>query len=97
MKNSEIIEIKILNNVYKDMMQDGEPVEVLVKRDVITKKIVDIRDISSVQETLNMQGKPYKNKCMIHIQNEGHCIIKHKYEEIKKLKENGEQRGRIGY
>jgi hypothetical protein len=76
-------------------MIDEELHEVVDKENVIIKKLVDEKDITSVQEVLNGRGKPYKTRCIVHVQNEGYLKIKHKYEEIKQLK-NGETR-RIGY
>ena len=90
-----MIELKTLSNVYKDKIIDEEIHEVLYKKDVVCLKLVDPRDITSVQEVLTDHAKPYKSRCMVHIQGEGHMIVKHKYEDIKQLKlKNGEA---IGY
>ena len=81
-----MIELKTLSNVYKDKVIEEQVHEVLHKKDVISLKLVDPNDITSVQEVLTEQGKIYKTRCMIHIQGEGHMIVKHKYSEMKQLK-----------
>jgi hypothetical protein len=89
-----MIELKILTNTYKDVVIEDEVHEVIDKQNIVVRKLVEEKDITSVQEVLNGRGKPYKTRCMVHIANEGHMIVKHKYEELKQIK-NGEQR--IGY
>ena len=90
-----MIELKILNSVYKEKIIDDEVHDVLYKKDVVCLKLVDPEHITSVQQVLTDHAKPYKSRCMVHINGEGHMIVKHKYEEIKQLKlKNG---GAIGY
>jgi len=92
-----MIELKILSSIYKEKIIDEEIHEVLYKKDVVSLKMIDPNDITSVQQVLTDHAKPYKNRCMVHIQGEGHMIIKHKYEDIKQLKlKNGGDRA-IGY
>jgi hypothetical protein len=83
-----------LTTTYKDVVIDDEVHEVVDKKNVMLRKTVELKDITSVQEVLNERGKPYKTRCMVHIHGEGHMIVKHKYEFIKELK-HGESR--IGY
>lgn len=84
-----MIELKVLSNVYKEKVIEEEIHDVLYKKDVVSLKLVDPKDITSVQQVLTDRAKPYKNRCMVHINGEGHMIVKHKYEYIKQLKQNG--------
>ena len=95
-----MIELKILTNVYKDKVIEDEIHEVLIKKDVIVKKLTAVDDITSVQEELTEKGKCYKSRCRVHIQGEGYMVVKHKYEDIKQLKESKRYGGttrRIGF
>lgn len=89
-----MIELKVMTNTYKEMEIEGQVHEVVDKKNLIVKKLVEVKDITSVQEVLNSRDKPYKSRCMVHIANEGHMIVKHNYEYIKELK-NG--RNAIGF
>ena len=91
-----MIELKILTNLYKEKQIGDEIVEVLYKKDIVSRKCIDPEQIVSVQEAISDVGKVYKNKCIIYVQGEGHLVVKHKYDEIKKLKDDGERRT-IGY
>lgn len=88
-----MIELKILSSVYKEKIIDDEIHDVLYKKDVVSRKLVDPKDITSVQEVLTDNAKVYKSRCMVHINGEGHMIVKHKYDEIKKLKDGGDAIG----
>ena len=84
-----MIELKIQSSVYKEKIIDEEIHDVLYKKDVVSLKLLNPEDITSVQQVLTDHAKPYKSRCMVHIQGEGHMIVKHKYEDIKKLKHGG--------
>lgn len=100
-----MIELKVISDVYKEkeiLLEDGHVAieEVLQKKNVIRKKLVEVNDITSVQEVLTDRAVPYKTRCLVHIQGEGHMVVKHKYEYIKQLKESkryGGQTRRIGF
>ena len=92
-----MIELKILTNTYKDQhTEDGEIFEVIDKQNIVVRKLVEERDITSVQEVLNGRGKPYKTRCMVHISGEGHMIVKHKYEQLKQIKNGRNTAGFTG-
>jgi hypothetical protein len=94
-----MIELKILTNTYKEEEgEDGQVYEVVDKKNIIIRKFVEVKDITSVQEVLTDRGQPYKSRCMVHIQGEGHMVVKHKYEYIKQLKHGGSTGGsNIGF
>jgi hypothetical protein len=79
-----------MTNTYKDVIIEDEVQEVIDKKNLVLRKLVDPRDITSVQEVLNTKAVPYKTRCMIHIANEGHVIVKHSYEYIKEIKNGGD-------
>lgn len=82
-----MVELKILTNTYKEVIIEEQVVEVVDKQNIVVRKLVEVMDISSVQEVLNSKGVPYKTRCMVHILNEGHMIVKHSYEYLKQLKD----------
>jgi hypothetical protein len=86
-----VIELKILNDIYKEITEvDKETKEVytyqkLVKKDVITRKLINTASIISISETLTKQGKPYKRRCQVAIKEEGYAVVRHSYEELKQV------------
>jgi hypothetical protein len=81
-----MIELKVMTSTYKEVVIDEEVHEVVDKKNLIIRKLVHEKDITSVQEVLNSKSVPYKTRCMVHIANEGHMIVKHSYEYLKQLK-----------
>ncbi len=85
-----IIELKILNDLAEERIgkdEDGEEYTYtkVIKRNIITKKLINTNSISSIAETLTKKGVPYKSRCIIYIKEEGYSMVKHSYEEMKRL------------
>lgn len=56
-----------------------------VKKNIIIKKTVHVKDISNPSQVINSKGKIVKNKCQIHLRNEGLMICNHQYEVMSQL------------
>lgn len=85
-----IIELKILNDMAVEKVgkdKDGEEYTYtkVIKKNIITRKLIGTGSISSVSETLTNRGVPYKSRCLVHIKEEGYSLVKHSYEEMKSL------------
>jgi hypothetical protein len=77
----------MLNDLYKEKINDNnEYVDVLYKKDLVTRKFIDTNNIISVDEALNRRGIPYKNRCIIVVGNsEKTFIVKHSFDYVKNL------------
>ena len=70
-----IIELKILNDLAEERVgkdEDGEEYTYtkVIKKNIITKKLINTNSISSIAETLTKKGVPYKSRCIIYIKEE---------------------------
>jgi uncharacterized protein YlzI (FlbEa/FlbD family) len=82
-----MLEIKILSDLYVDTVVGDEIVEKLVKSGIVTKKCIDEESIDEVEEYYNSKGRIYKSRCVLTLVNGNRLIVKHSYEEMKKIKE----------
>lgn len=78
---------KTLNDVYKEKLIDNEIHEVLLKKDLVIRRHIDINDIASVSELSNDKGIVYKSRCVIATKDGNVYCVKHKFEEVIKLKQ----------
>jgi hypothetical protein len=78
-------EFKVLLNLTKTNKQGDE-----IPYKKVTYKIwEDLDNIGAISQVLNANGSVSKTKCSVYFANvQNHCVVKHSYEEIKKLKEN---------
>lgn len=80
------VELKILNDIVKERVnKDGDLEEYLFKTNVITKLSIDIERVVFSQ-TIGPSGKVYRSRCTAIIEGVGQLLIKHKYEDMVKLK-----------
>lgn len=86
--------LKCLEFLYKEApVKDQEGIvidvkEVPVRVGFITKMDVDEEDITAVKEHYNTKGKVYKDRCIINHRYLGNMIIKHKFVDIVKVRQN---------
>jgi hypothetical protein len=74
-----------VSDLYKEKVIDNEIVEVLVKKDLVTRKLIKEDSVDSVEELYNERGKIYKSRCVITTNTGRTILVKHPYEETKKL------------
>lgn len=85
--------LKTLNDIYKEKLVGEEIHEVLIKKNLIIKKDIDIKDITTVSEIYNDNGRIYKGRCVITTKTGDMYYLKHKFEEIVELKKPIEVNG----
>jgi hypothetical protein len=84
-KSMDKFEFKILGNIMKE---DKEGNEYLFKK-VIYKMYEDVNCIGPVTQVLNSNGSISKSRCSVYFNSlQTTYIVKHPYEEIRKLKED---------
>jgi|32_taG_2_1085360.scaffolds.fasta_scaffold08321_4 hypothetical protein len=85
------MELKCLEFLYKEKPvydKEGNPIdvkEVPVKLGFITKMEVDEEDILAFKELPNSKGNIYKQRCLIHHRTLGNMVVKHSFQELKKI------------
>ena len=57
--------------------------EILVKKEALSKKLIDVEDIISLSEVFGANGKVIKNQCKINIKNEGEFLLNSSYTKAK--------------
>ena len=89
--------LKQISDIYKQKEVDGELVEYLFKSGVVTLKYIESpNDIVGVDQMLNAKGVPYKSKCIVSLSSGEQIVVKHKFEDIIKTKENLKIKGFYG-
>lgn len=76
------IEVKIKSSLYTDPDEKGK--QKLIKRNIITKRIINVDDKTAVEEVIDNKGKILKNCCRIFTREEP-IVVNHNYEYIKNL------------
>ena len=90
-----VTELKVLSDLYT--LPDANGKQKLVKKNLITRLLVNTVDIRYVEEVINYKGKIVKGICAIKIGEES-FRIKHSYESIKDLvSTNLRSQNRIGF
>jgi hypothetical protein len=85
--------LKCLESLYKEVpVKDEEGTvidvkEVPVKLNFVSLMDVDEEDITAVKQHYNTKGKVYKDRCIINHRYLGNMIIKHKFVDIVKIKQ----------
>ncbi len=77
------IELKFSANLYDEGTKDKKPK--LIKKNVTTKRSVDIKDINYPEQIFNDKGEIIKGKCKIFLKDIGPVIISHPYEFLHNL------------
>lgn len=78
---------KTLTDIYKEKVVDDQVHEVLVKKDVITRKYIEIDQIATINEAVNTKGRIYKSKCVITLTDGTPIVLKHNFDEVVALKQ----------
>ena len=89
------VELKSKNDIWTEPDKQGK--QKLVKRNVIARIYVDIKDIKGILEVYSYKGKVLKNECKIQHEQMGPLIVNHSYEYMKKLKEGMNSNNSIGF
>lgn len=76
-------EFKVLSDIYT--LPDENGVQKVIKKNIVTKVLLDTEDIKYPEEIFNSKGVVLKGVCMIKLQDGEIKKLKHKYEEIKSL------------
>jgi len=85
--------LKCLESLYKEVPVkdgDGEIIDIKeapVKLNFVTLMEVDEEDITAVKQHYNKDGRLYKDRCIINHKYLGNMIIKHKFVDIVKIKQ----------
>jgi hypothetical protein len=89
--------VKQISDIYKHKEIEGELHEVLFKKNVITRRYIESPNkITSVDEVLTANGKPYKSRCLITLETGEQIMIKHSFDEIINYKQPNKIRGFYG-
>ena len=80
-------EIQIITDIYTDIERKVKNKtiieEILVKKEALSKKLIDVEDIISLSEVFGANGKVIKNQCKINIKNEGEFLLNSSYTKAK--------------
>lgn len=78
---------KTLTDIYIEKVIEGEIHDVLLKKNVVSRKYIEPTEIATVNEVMNKRGRIYKSQCMITLKDGTPVLLKHKFDEIVKLKQ----------
>lgn len=72
------VELKVLTDLINEKNK-------IIKKNIITKYLVDTENIQLPQEIFNSKGTVMKNKCKVVIKDIGSLIVNHSFTYIKGL------------
>jgi len=87
-------ELQILNDIYS--LPDKKGKQKLIKRNVISRMLINTEDIRFVEEVINKKGNIIKGICSIKVDSEL-IRVKHDFNDIKKLVGHTNTMSQIGF
>lgn len=75
-------QFKIVVDIYG--IPDKEGVSKIIKKNVIKNKVINLHDVTSIEELCNERGKVLKGMCAIEC-GERQIVVKGKYQDIYKM------------
>ncbi len=75
-------EFKTIVDIYSDPDKDGK--QILIKKNVVKRKSINLNDIKSIEEISNDKGKVMKSMCIVEYEGKS-IVVKHKYTDLHNL------------
>lgn len=76
------IELKIVSDIISD---DEDGSQKVVKRNIISRCIINLEDITGIAEIITAKGKTYKSITRVQHRDIGPLVIRGNYDKIKEL------------
>lgn len=80
------IEVLVINDIYKvDEDEDGNQIQILVKKDSVSRVTIHPGDLKAVSECYTDNGRLSKTRCKILHVDYGELLIKERYKNMKTI------------
>lgn len=76
------IELRIVSDIILDN-EDGS--QKVVKRNILSRCIINIEDITGIAEVITAKGKTYKSITRVQHRDIGPLVVKGNYDKVKEL------------